>query len=54
MGIGPYVAIPEVLKQVGLKIDQIGIFEINEAFASQASFCVKELGIDAKKGKFTL
>ncbi|KAJ3112149.1 3-ketoacyl-CoA thiolase, peroxisomal [Phlyctochytrium bullatum] len=49
MGIGPAVAIPAVLKQVGLSIADIGIWEINEAFASQAVYCVKKLGIDVNK-----
>mmetsp|Transcript_9302 Transcript_9302/g.13958 ORF Transcript_9302/g.13958 Transcript_9302/m.13958 type:complete len:424 (-) Transcript_9302:66-1337(-) len=49
MGIGPVPAIRKVLKQTGLKISDIDIFEINEAFASQATYCVKELGIDMKK-----
>ena len=50
MGIGPSIAIPDVLKKVGLTIDQIGIFEINEAFASQATYCCQKLGLDLKKG----
>ncbi len=45
MGIGPAVAIPLVLKQAGMTMDQIDIWEINEAFASQAVYCTKELGI---------
>ncbi|NLW92184.1 MAG: thiolase family protein [Syntrophomonadaceae bacterium] len=45
MGIGPAVAIPKVLKQAGMTIDQIDIWEINEAFAAQAVYCTKELGI---------
>lgn len=49
MGIGPAVAIPAVLAQVGLKINDISIWEINEAFASQAVYCVKKLGIDVNK-----
>ena len=49
MGIGPAVAIPAVLEQVGLTINDIGIWEINEAFASQAVYCVKKLGIDVNK-----
>ena len=49
MGIGPAYAIPAVLEQTGLKIDDIDIFEINEAFASQAKWCVDELGIDMNK-----
>ena len=49
MGIGPAVAIPAVLKQTNLTISDIDIFEINEAFASQASWCVDVLGIDPTK-----
>ena len=49
MGIGPAVAIPAVLKQTGLTVSDIDVFEINEAFASQAVWCVSELGIDASK-----
>ena len=49
MGIGPAVAIPAALKNAGLKIDDIDIFEINEAFASQATYCVKKLGVPKEK-----
>mmetsp|Transcript_11311 Transcript_11311/g.13453 ORF Transcript_11311/g.13453 Transcript_11311/m.13453 type:complete len:415 (-) Transcript_11311:46-1290(-) len=49
MGIGPVPAIRAVLKQTGLSIKDIDLFEINEAFASQACYCVKELGIDMDK-----
>jgi len=49
MGVGPAFAIPEVLKRTGLKISDIDIFEINEAFASQALFSIKKLGIDETK-----
>lgn len=49
MGVGPAFAIPEVLKRTGLKVSDIDIFEINEAFASQALFSVKKLGIDEAK-----
>ena len=49
MGIGPAVAIPKALEKCGLKIDDIDIFEINEAFASQALYCVKHLGIPEDK-----
>ncbi|HDQ04344.1 MAG TPA: thiolase family protein [Deltaproteobacteria bacterium] len=45
MGIGPAVAIPKVLKKAGMKKEDIGLWEINEAFASQALYCVNELGI---------
>jgi acetyl-CoA acyltransferase 1 len=49
MGIGPAVAIPAVLDQCNLSIQDIDVFEINEAFASQASWCVDVLGIDPSK-----
>ncbi|KAJ3037683.1 3-ketoacyl-CoA thiolase, peroxisomal [Rhizophlyctis rosea] len=49
MGIGPEKAIPAVLKQVGLSQSEVGVFEINEAFASQASYCVNKLGIPIEK-----
>jgi acetyl-CoA C-acetyltransferase len=49
MGIGPVFAIPKLLKRAGLSIDAIGLFEINEAFASQAVYCQKKLGIDPGK-----
>jgi acetyl-CoA acyltransferase 1 len=49
MGVGPAFAIPAVLEQVGLKQSDVGIYEINEAFASQAVYCVKKLGIDVNK-----
>jgi acetyl-CoA acyltransferase len=49
MGVGPLVAIPKLLKLAGLELGDIGIFEINEAFASQALYCIRELGIDMDK-----
>ena len=49
MGIGPAVAIPAVLEQAGLTIEDIDIFEINEAFASQATWSIDELKIDPEK-----
>eukprot|EP00210_Caulerpa_lentillifera_P007344 g7020.t1 len=49
MGIGPAVAIPAVLEKTGLSINDIDLFEINEAFASQATYCIKKLGLDQKK-----
>ncbi len=45
MGVGPKYAIPKVLKQAGLTIDDIDIYEINEAFASQAIHCIRELDL---------
>jgi len=49
MGIGPAVAIPKALAKVGLQIEDIDLFEINEAFASQSVYCVQKLGIHFKK-----
>ncbi|MGE4272406.1 MAG: acetyl-CoA C-acyltransferase [Desulfitobacterium sp.] len=49
MGIGPIKAIPKVLKQVGLTLDQIDLFELNEAFAAQSLAIIKTLGIDPAK-----
>lgn len=49
MGIGPALAIPAVLKDAGLRIDDVDIYEINEAFASQALYCVRTLGIQPAK-----
>jgi acetyl-CoA C-acetyltransferase len=49
MGIGPVFAIPKLLQRAGLKIDDIGLFEINEAFASQAIYSQQKLGIDPDK-----
>jgi acetyl-CoA C-acetyltransferase len=46
MGIGPVTAIPKLLRTHGLKIDDIGLWELNEAFASQALYCRDALGID--------
>jgi len=45
MGIGPVFAVPKLLKQHGLKIDDIGIWELNEAFACQVLYCRDRLGI---------
>ncbi|MBX3521739.1 MAG: acetyl-CoA C-acyltransferase [Xanthobacteraceae bacterium] len=49
MGIGPVYAIPRLLKRHGLKIDDIGIWELNEAFAVQVIYCRDKLGIDPEK-----
>ena len=46
MGIGPKEAIPVAVEKAGLSLDKVELFEINEAFASQAVYCVRELGID--------
>jgi acetyl-CoA acyltransferase 1 len=45
MGIGPALAIPKLLQQTGVKTEEVNIWEINEAFASQAIHCVRELGL---------
>ena len=45
MGIGPVFAVPKLLKQHGLKIDDIGLWELNEAFACQVLYCRDRLGI---------
>lgn len=49
MGIGPAFAIPAALSKAGLDVKDIDIFEINEAFASQAAYCVKKLGVPKEK-----
>uniref|UniRef100_G1SHI0 Acetyl-CoA acyltransferase 1 n=1 Tax=Oryctolagus cuniculus TaxID=9986 RepID=G1SHI0_RABIT len=49
MGIGPAYAIPAALQQAGLTVKDVDIFEINEAFASQAVYCVEKLGIPPEK-----
>ncbi|KAJ4359681.1 3-ketoacyl-CoA thiolase with broad chain length specificity [Didymosphaeria variabile] len=49
MGIGPAAAIPVVLQKTGLNKDEVDIYEINEAFASQCLYCINELGLDQAK-----
>lgn len=49
MGIGPAVAIPAALKKAGLEIKDIDVFEINEAFASQATMSIETLGVPKEK-----
>jgi acetyl-CoA acyltransferase len=51
MGVGPSVAIPKVLKLAGLKADDIDLFEINEAFASQAIYSCRAVGIEDRYWK---
>jgi acetyl-CoA acyltransferase len=46
MGIGPKLAIPKLMKLADMDLKDVGLFEINEAFASQAIYCIDELGID--------
>lgn len=49
MGIGPVLAVPKLLKQHGLKVDDIGLWELNEAFACQVLYCRDTLGIDNER-----
>ncbi|TMV87147.1 acetyl-CoA C-acyltransferase [Thioclava sp. BHET1] len=49
MGIGPVFAVPKLLKAHGLKIEDIGLWELNEAFAVQALYCRDRLGIDPER-----
>ncbi|MCJ1909183.1 acetyl-CoA C-acetyltransferase [Planococcus ruber] len=52
MGIGPVVAIPKALKLAGLSIEDIDVWELNEAFASQSLGVIRELGLDIDKVNF--
>jgi acetyl-CoA C-acetyltransferase len=49
MGIGPVIAVPKLLKQHGLTVDDIDLWELNEAFASQVIYSRDQLGIDNEK-----
>jgi len=49
MGIGPVNAIPKALRMAGLKLDDIGVIELNEAFAAQSLACIREVGLDPEK-----
>lgn len=49
MGVGPIEAVPKALKMAGLSIQDIGLFELNEAFASQSLRVIRELGLDPEK-----
>ncbi|CAD6248969.1 unnamed protein product [Miscanthus lutarioriparius] len=49
MGVGPAVAIPAAVKSAGLEIGDIDLFELNEAFASQFTYCCNKLGLDRSK-----
>lgn len=46
MGIGPALAIPKLLDYTGVKTEDVGVWEINEAFASQALYCIRKLGLE--------
>jgi acetyl-CoA C-acetyltransferase/acetyl-CoA acyltransferase len=49
MGVGPVIAVPRLLKRHGLKVDDIDLWELNEAFAVQVIYCRDKLGIDPDK-----
>jgi len=49
MGIGPVIAVPRLLSRHGLKVDDIDLWELNEAFASQTLYCMDRLGLDPHK-----
>lgn len=49
MGMGPIAAVPKALRQAGMKLEDIDLFELNEAFASQSLAVVRELGINPEK-----
>ncbi len=46
MGVGPVYAVPKALKKAGLKLEDIGLIELNEAFASQSIYVIRELGLN--------
>jgi len=54
MGVGPVYAIPKLLKMAGLKISDIGLWEINEAFAGQALYCIRKLGLEENMDKINI
>ena len=54
MGVGPRYAIPKVLEQAGLTIDDMDIIELNEAFASQALYCIRELKLEPYMDKINI
>ncbi|MCF8110471.1 MAG: thiolase family protein [Desulfobacteraceae bacterium] len=53
MGVGPAYAIPKLLEMAGKKVEEIGLFEVNEAFASQAIYCLQQLGMYEDKSLWT-
>jgi acetyl-CoA acyltransferase len=54
MGVGPAYAIPKLLKMAGMGVKDVGLFEINEAFASQALYCVRQLGLENDMDKINV
>ena len=53
MGIGPIHAIPKALKLAGLTLDDIGLIELNEAFAAQSLAVIRDLGLDPERSTST-
>ncbi|OMH83696.1 3-ketoacyl-CoA thiolase A, peroxisomal, partial [Zancudomyces culisetae] len=49
MGVGPAYAIPEAVKKAGITINDLDVVELNEAFASQALYCIEKLGLDPNR-----
>ena len=49
MGVGPVYAVPKAMKRAGLSVDDMDIIELNEAFASQSIYCIRELKLDPEK-----
>lgn len=49
MGIGPTLAVPKVMERTGMSIDEMDVIELNEAFASQAEYCIRELKLPREK-----
>ena len=49
MGIGPVPAVRKLIEKTGISLDDVGVIELNEAFAAQAVYCVRELGLDPAK-----
>jgi acetyl-CoA acetyltransferase len=49
LGVAPAYAVPELLEKVGLSKDDIDVYELNEAFASQSVYCIQKIGLDPKK-----
>jgi acetyl-CoA acyltransferase len=54
MGVGPAVAIPKLLDMAGLKTTDIGLWEINEAFASQALYSIRTIGIEDQMDRINI
>ena len=54
MGVGPAYAIPKLLKLAGMSVKDIDLFEINEAFASQALYCIRQLGLENDMDKINV